>query len=115
MAQRTCIITGETDNSSNLIRFVISPDGSLTPDLAEKLPGRGAYLPCRSTARHHHAPAAHHLGGAPSGGAGEELQRRSFEVDQDFGHCGMTSMDRQTHKSNLATPRAGWLQQTQHG
>ena len=44
MAQRTCIITGETDNSSNLIRFVISPDGSLTPDLAEKLPGRGAYL-----------------------------------------------------------------------
>ena len=44
MAQRTCIITGETDDSSNLIRFVISPDGSLTPDLAEKLSGRGAYI-----------------------------------------------------------------------
>ena len=44
MAKRTCIITGETDHSSNLLRFVISPDGSLVPDLAEKLPGRGAYL-----------------------------------------------------------------------
>jgi len=44
MAQRTCIITGETDDSSNLIRFVISPDGSLTPDLAQKLPGRGTYV-----------------------------------------------------------------------
>jgi len=44
MAKRTCIITGETDDSANLIRFVISPDGSLIPDLAEKLPGRGAYL-----------------------------------------------------------------------
>ena len=44
MAKRTCIITGQTDDSSNLIRFVISPDGSLAPDLAEKLPGRGAYL-----------------------------------------------------------------------
>ena len=44
MAKRTCIITGETDNSSNLLRFVISPDGSLIADLSEKLPGRGAYL-----------------------------------------------------------------------
>ena len=44
MAKRTCIITGESDHSSNLLRFVISPDGSLVPDLAEKLPGRGAYL-----------------------------------------------------------------------
>ena len=44
MAKRTCIITGETDHSSNLLRFVISPDGSLVVDLSEKLPGRGAYL-----------------------------------------------------------------------
>ena len=44
MAKRTCIITGKTDDSSNLLRFVISPDGSLVPDLAEKLPGRGAYV-----------------------------------------------------------------------
>ena len=44
MAKRTCIITGESDDSSNLLRFVISPDGSLIPDLAEKMPGRGAYI-----------------------------------------------------------------------
>ena len=44
MAKRTCIITGKTDHSSNLLRFVISPDGSLIADLSEKLPGRGAYL-----------------------------------------------------------------------
>ncbi|MBT5798229.1 DUF448 domain-containing protein [Alphaproteobacteria bacterium] len=44
MAMRTCIISGKTDESSNLLRFVVSPDGLLTLDLAEKLPGRGAYV-----------------------------------------------------------------------
>ena len=44
MAIRTCILTGEKDETSNLLRFVVSPDGYLIPDLAENLPGRGAYL-----------------------------------------------------------------------
>ena len=43
MVKRTCIITGETDESTNLLRFVVGPDKSLTPDVLSKLPGRGAY------------------------------------------------------------------------
>ncbi len=43
MAKRTCIITGETDEPTNLLRFVVGPDKSLTPDVLNKLPGRGAY------------------------------------------------------------------------
>ena len=44
MSKRTCIITGETTEPFNLLRFVISPDGILTPDVAYKLTGRGAYI-----------------------------------------------------------------------
>ena len=44
MSKRTCIITGESTESSNLLRFVVGPDGFLTPDVANKLSGRGAYL-----------------------------------------------------------------------
>ena len=43
MVKRTCIITGEIDESTNLLRFVVGPDKSLTPDVLNKLPGRGAY------------------------------------------------------------------------
>ena len=43
MVKRTCIISGETDDSSNLLRFVVGPDQSLIPDILNKLPGRGAY------------------------------------------------------------------------
>ena len=43
MVKRTCIITGETDEATNLLRFVVGPDKSLTPDVWNKLPGRGAY------------------------------------------------------------------------
>ena len=43
MVKRTCIITGKTDEFTNLLRFVVGPDKSLTPDVLNKLPGRGAY------------------------------------------------------------------------
>lgn len=41
---RRCIATGETEGKDGLIRFVLSPDGVLTPDLAERLPGRGVWV-----------------------------------------------------------------------
>ncbi|MCT4559074.1 MAG: RNA-binding protein [Pelagimonas sp.] len=41
---RKCIVTGETQPKSGLIRFVLGPDGRVVPDLAGKLPGRGAYV-----------------------------------------------------------------------
>jgi predicted RNA-binding protein YlxR (DUF448 family) len=42
--ERKCIVTGEAQPKSGLIRFVLGPDGRMVPDLAEKLPGRGAYV-----------------------------------------------------------------------
>ncbi len=41
---RRCIATGESLPPERLIRFVLSPDGVLTPDLAAELPGRGIWL-----------------------------------------------------------------------
>ena len=41
---RRCIVTGETGARGGLIRFVVGPDGVVTPDLAEKLPGRGLWV-----------------------------------------------------------------------
>jgi len=41
---RTCVVTKETKDTSDLIRFVASPDGILIPDVRRKLPGRGVWL-----------------------------------------------------------------------
>ena len=42
--ERRCIATGVSGDTSPLIRFVVGPDGVATPDLAEKLPGRGMWV-----------------------------------------------------------------------
>jgi hypothetical protein len=42
--ERRCIVTGETRPKSGLIRFVVSPDGEIAPDVLEKLPGRGIWV-----------------------------------------------------------------------
>lgn len=42
--ERKCIATGEVQPKDGLIRFVMGPDGSIVPDLAGKLPGRGVYV-----------------------------------------------------------------------
>lgn len=41
---RRCIATGESQPRAGLIRFVADPEGAVTPDLAEKLPGRGVWV-----------------------------------------------------------------------
>lgn len=41
---RRCIVTGETDGKYGMIRFVLGPDQTVVPDLAEKLPGRGIWV-----------------------------------------------------------------------
>jgi predicted RNA-binding protein YlxR (DUF448 family) len=38
------IVSGEVMDESRLIRFVPGPDGTVTPDLARKLPGRGIWV-----------------------------------------------------------------------
>lgn len=42
--QRFCLVTRERDKPENLIRFVLSPDGYIVPDLTERLPGKGMWL-----------------------------------------------------------------------
>jgi predicted RNA-binding protein YlxR (DUF448 family) len=41
---RKCIATGESEERDGLIRFVTDPFGQLTPDFAEKLPGKGMWV-----------------------------------------------------------------------
>ncbi|MEJ6396555.1 RNA-binding protein [Yoonia sp. 208BN28-4] len=43
-AERKCIVTGEVQPKTGLIRFVIGPDGAVYPDILGKLPGRGMYV-----------------------------------------------------------------------
>ena len=43
-SQRTCLVTRNTDDPENLVRFVLSPGGLVVPDLKRKLPGRGVWL-----------------------------------------------------------------------
>lgn len=56
--QRRCIVTRQTGNPDVMLRFVIAPDGTVTPDLAARLPGRGIWLSARrdvlDTARTRH-------------------------------------------------------------
>jgi len=42
--ERRCLASGEVRPKRALIRFVAAPDGSVVPDLAERLPGRGLWL-----------------------------------------------------------------------
>ena len=45
--QRRCIASGEVGATAPMLRFVADPDGHLICDLAEKLPGRGAWVLAR--------------------------------------------------------------------
>ena len=44
MAERTCIVSREQKPEAELIRFALSPDGDVVPDLRRKLPGRGCWV-----------------------------------------------------------------------
>lgn len=43
-AERRCIATGVSGPTAPLVRFVISPDGEVFPDVSEKAPGRGMWV-----------------------------------------------------------------------
>lgn len=48
--ERRCIVTGESQPKSGLVRFVVGPDGGIVPDILGKLPGRGMYVTADRTA-----------------------------------------------------------------
>ena len=41
---RKCLASGEVKDISEMIRFVLSPDSTVTPDIMGKLPGRGVWV-----------------------------------------------------------------------
>ncbi len=47
---RRDIASGQTVSTEGLIRFVVSPEGQLTPDISHKLPGRGLWIASERTA-----------------------------------------------------------------
>ncbi len=44
MNDRTCIVSRAAGDADGLIRFVVSPDGEVVPDLKRSLPGRGCWV-----------------------------------------------------------------------
>jgi uncharacterized protein len=44
--ERLCAVTRQSRDASDLIRFVLSPDGIIVPDLDRRLPGRGVWVGC---------------------------------------------------------------------
>ncbi len=48
--ERRCIVNGESADRTALIRFVLSPDGIVTPDILERLDGRGVWVSAKPEA-----------------------------------------------------------------
>ena len=44
MTLRKCIVTGQSRDSVQMIRFVLGPFGEVVPDIEEKLPGKGMWV-----------------------------------------------------------------------
>jgi uncharacterized protein len=44
LPERTCILTRVKRDPAEMLRFALAPDGTVTPDLKGKLPGRGAWV-----------------------------------------------------------------------
>ncbi|WP_203291174.1 RNA-binding protein [Maricaulis parjimensis] len=42
--ERRCVATGEVGEEADLIRIALGPDNAIVPDLAARLPGRGAWV-----------------------------------------------------------------------
>jgi len=42
-SRRTCVVTGAEEAPEAMLRFALSPDGVVTPDIRRKLPGRGVW------------------------------------------------------------------------
>jgi len=48
--ERRCIVTGQVLPEARLLRFVVSPDGMVVPDVEAKLPGRGIWVSAQRAA-----------------------------------------------------------------
>ncbi len=46
--RRRCIVTRRGGSRGELVRFAVSPEGEVVPDVAERLPGRGLWVSARA-------------------------------------------------------------------
>jgi len=44
MRERRCVLKMQAEAEENLVRLVLGPDGTLVPDVAARLPGRGVWV-----------------------------------------------------------------------
>jgi predicted RNA-binding protein YlxR (DUF448 family) len=51
--ERLCAATGTVRPIDDMIRFVVSPDGAVVPDLKRRLPGRGVWITATRSALGH--------------------------------------------------------------
>ena len=42
--ERQCLVTRQSLSKTEMIRFVLAPDGQVVPDLKMRLPGRGVWV-----------------------------------------------------------------------
>jgi predicted RNA-binding protein YlxR (DUF448 family) len=79
--ERTCIVSRRALPKHAMVRFVIAPNGSVVPDIAERLPGRGLWVSAAREAvvtastRGHFAKAARRAVSADPGLA-DEVERQ---------------------------------------
>lgn len=71
---RRCLVSRSVRPKEDLLRFVISPDGDLTPDMDGRLPGRGFWL----------SPAPNVIEKARKKGVFGRAAHRTVCVPQDF-------------------------------
>jgi predicted RNA-binding protein YlxR (DUF448 family) len=91
---RRCIVTGEVKPREAMLRFVVSPDKTIVPDLGEKLPGRGLWL----------TPDASTLAQAIEKKAFQRAARQRVKVPADFAAL-VTSLFRQRLCDQLGLAR----------
>jgi uncharacterized protein len=71
---RRCIVTRQALEKPAMIRFVIDPEGRVTPDLKERLPGRGLWVTANRAV----------LDQAVARNAFAKAARQSVKVDRDL-------------------------------
>ncbi|HEX6118756.1 MAG TPA: RNA-binding protein [Dongiaceae bacterium] len=71
---RRCVVTRQALEKPALIRFVVDPDGRVTPDLKERLPGRGLWVTANRAV----------LDQAVAKNAFAKAARQSVKVDRDL-------------------------------
>ena len=71
---RKCIVTGQVQDKTNLLRFTVLPDGQLVPDFKKKLPGTGVYVSANSN----------NLSAAVSKNLFSKALKRNVKIAPDF-------------------------------